>query len=173
MTGSEKKNQQSHPSNSSAAAAADAESTRPAMTTPVAEYKRAHDELMAEAAAMAAECEVDVHVIAFLPGGDCATKHTFLGAPTASMTAAKAAAEEAKRNQAAKKKATLMAFVGKDVSKMTMEEAKTHHEKLMNLRTNVIRKLQQKTAAAAATSVVGDGDEDGDGHCNKIRKIDS
>uniref|UniRef100_A0A0D9X456 Uncharacterized protein n=1 Tax=Leersia perrieri TaxID=77586 RepID=A0A0D9X456_9ORYZ len=78
---------------------------------------------MAEAAATAVECGVDVHVIAFLPGGDGATKHTFLGAPTE----ATAAAEVAKRNQAAaaKDKTKLMAFVGKDVSKMTMEEAKT------------------------------------------------
>uniref|UniRef100_A0A0D9X453 MADS-box domain-containing protein n=1 Tax=Leersia perrieri TaxID=77586 RepID=A0A0D9X453_9ORYZ len=137
------------------------------MTTPAAEYKRAHGELMAEAAAMAAECEVDVHIIAFLPGGAGATKHTFVGAPTDATVAA----EETKRNQAAAKdKAKLMAFIGKDVSKMTMEEAKTHHGKLMNLRANVIRKLQQK--AAAATSIAGDGDDE-DGHRNKISKIGS
>uniref|UniRef100_A0A0D9X457 Uncharacterized protein n=1 Tax=Leersia perrieri TaxID=77586 RepID=A0A0D9X457_9ORYZ len=172
------KNQQAQSSSSSASTAAadeqrEATGMSPALARTADDFNRAHGELKAEAAAMAAECGVDVHVIAFLPGGDAATKHTFLGIPPDATVAA----EEAKRNQAvakaAKDKAKLMAFVGKDVSKMTMEEAKTHREKLMNLRANVIRKLQQKVAPATSIAGGGGDDEDEDGHRNKISKIGS
>uniref|UniRef100_A0A0D9WQK0 Uncharacterized protein n=1 Tax=Leersia perrieri TaxID=77586 RepID=A0A0D9WQK0_9ORYZ len=89
---------------------------------------------------MAAECGVDVHVVEFLPGRTSAGRYTFLGAPTAAAEEE----EEEEADQAAKKAAAMAAVRGlveKDVSKMTMEEAKAHHARLMELRAAVIRRL--------------------------------